>query len=229
MLTADRLLGSLVLARAADVAVREPAAGPLAAAGAVGVLALGGLLLVAGRSRAGWVVVLAGCAAVVLEQPLELRLQHTVLLAWAALGAVVARGAAERLLLWRVLLSSLYGVAALSKVNESSLGGDALALSLADAPSGTGLLPLPPPALLVGLALALVAAEVLLAVTPWVPRLAGPGLAVAVVFHVLAVPLAGVEPLVALRLVVFGGASLVLLSACTGRLPLTAEREAASR
>lgn len=166
-------------------------------------------------------MVLAGCAAVLLEQPLELRLQHTVLLAWAALGAVVARDAVERLLLWRVLVSSLYAVAALAKLNESALGGDALALALQDAPFGAGLLPLPPPVLLVGLTVALVAVEVLLALTAWVPALARAGLAVAAVFRVLAVPLAGVEPLVALRLVVFGGASLVLLAACTGRLPLT--------
>ena len=221
MLSADRLVGGLVLLKMLDVAVRGPADGPVLWTVATGLLATGGLLLALDRTRAGWPVVLAGCIAVVVEQPLELRLQHTVLLAWAALGAVVARDAAERLLLWRVLVSALYGGAALAKLNESSLGGDALALSLTGAPFGTGLLPLPPPALLVAMALGLVAVEVLLAMTPWVTRIARTGLVVAAVLHVLAVPLAGVEPLVAARLVVFGGTSYVLLAACTGRLPLS--------
>ena len=220
MLTADRLIGGIVLLKAVDVTVRGPSGATGLWAIAAGVLAVGGALLIADRPRAGWLVALAGCAAIVVEQPLELRLQHTVLLAWAALGAYVARGEAERLLLWRVLVSTLYGVAALAKVNESYLSGDALALALSGAPFGTGLVPLPPPALLVSLAVALVAVEILLAAIPWVSRLAGPGFACAVVFHLLAVPLAGVEPLVALRLVVFGGTSLVLLAACTGRLPV---------
>lgn len=220
MLTADRLLGGLVILKACDVVVRGPAASPLPWLVAVGVLAVGGVLLLTGRPRAGWPVVLAGCAAVVVEQPLELRLQHIVLLAWAALGALVARESAERLLLWRVLVSTLYGVAALAKFNESYLSGDVLGLSLARAPFGTGLIPLPPPALLVGLSVALVAAELLLAATPWLPPMTNIGLAVAAAFHALAVPLAGAEPLVAVRLLVFGGASLVLLAACTGRLPL---------
>ena len=221
MLSADRLVGGLVLLKTLDLAVRGPADGPVLWTVATGLLALGGLLLVLDRTRAGWPVVLAGCIAVVVEQPLELRLQHTVLLAWASLGAVVARDAAERLLLWRVLVSTLYGGAALAKLNESYLGGDALALALTGAPFGTGLLPLPPPALLVPMALGLVAIEVLLATTAWVPRIARAGLAIAAVFHVLAVPLVGVEPLVAARLVVFGGTSYVLLAACTGRLSLS--------
>ena len=221
MLTADRLLGALVLLKAVDVVLRGPAELPAPLwALAAALLAGGGALLVAGRGRLGWAAVLAGAVGVVVDLPLELRLQHLVLLGWAALGALVARDMAERLLLWRVLVTSLYGVAALAKLNASYLGGDALALGLVEAPFGTGLLPLPPPALLVVASLGLLAVELLLAATPWVPRLAAPGLAVAAVFHVLAVPLAGVEPVVALRLVVFGGTSLVLLAACTGRLPL---------
>lgn len=218
MLTAERAVGALVLLKALDVALRGPAGGRPLWLAATAVLAAGGALLVAGRGRAGWAALLAGCVLVVVEQPLELRLQHTVLLAWAALGALVARDDDERLLLWRVLVSSLYGVAALAKLNESYLGGDALAQTLVRAPFGTGGLPLPPPGLLVAVAVALVVAEVLLAATPWVRRLGAPGLAVAVAFHVAAVPLAGVEPVVALRLVVFGGTSLVLLAACVGAL-----------
>lgn len=218
MLTAGRLLGVLVLLKAVDVGVRGPAAGAALWVLVVAVLATAGGLLVAGTDRAGWWVLLLGCALAVAEQPLELRLQHTVLLGWAALGAVVAARDAERLLLWRVLLSALYGVAAVAKLNESYLGGDTLALALTGAPLGSGLLPLPPPAVLITAGVALIAVEVVLAVVPWVPRLHRVGLLVAVAFHVAAVPMAGSSPLVSLRLVVFGGTSLVLLAACTGRL-----------
>ena len=228
MLTADRLLGALVLLKAVDVVLRGPAEGPPLLWGlAAGALVAGGALLVTGAGRVGWAVVLAGVVGVLVDLPLELRLQHVVLLGWAALGALVARDVDERLLLWRVLVSALYGIAALAKVNASYLGGDALALGLVDAPFGTGLLPLPPPALLVAAAVGLVVVELLLAATPWVPRLAAPGLAVAAVFHVVAVPLAGVEPVVALRLAVFGGTSFVLLAATTGRLPVTGSRRRA--
>ena len=102
--------------------------------------------------------------------------QHTVLLAFVGLAGAVARDAAERLVLWRVQLSVLYGVAAVAKLNASFLGGDVLAGSLRDGPLPVSL---PLPALLVA-GVGVVLLEALLAVAPWVPRFRRPALGVAV-------------------------------------------------
>lgn len=220
MLTAGRIVGALVLLKDVDVVARGPAQQPVAWALAVGLLAAGGGLLVAGRERPAWALVLGGCLAAAVDLPAELIWQHTVLLALVALTAAVSRDDAERLLLWRVQVSALYGVAALAKLNEPYLAGTVLGAAGQDAPLGTGLLTLPPLAVLVAASVGLVAVELVLAAAPWVPRLAAPALVLAAAFHVAAVPLAGASPAVALRLVVFGGTSVVLLAAATGRLPV---------
>lgn len=225
MLTAGRLLGGLVLLKAVDVVARGSVTSrPLWAAGAL-LLVAAGATLVAWRERPGWALLLAGAVVTAVDAPVELRRQHLVLLALTALAALVARTERERRLLWGVQLSTLYGVAALAKVNEPFLSGTVLAAAVAGAPFGTGLLGLPPLPLVLVAAVGLVLTEVVLAVTPWVRRLHRPGLTVAAGFHALAVPLAGYEPLVALRITVFGGTSLVLLAAVTGRLRLLERRQ----
>lgn len=220
MLTAGRIAGALVLLKDVDVVVRGPANQPVAWALALALLAAGGGLLLAGRDRPAWALVLGGCGAAAVDLPAELVWQHTVLLALVALTAVVSRDEAERRLLWRVQVSALYGVAALAKLNEPYLAGSVLGAAVQDAPLGTGLLPLPPLGVLVAASAGLLVAELLLAAAPWVPRLAAPALVLATTFHVVAVPMAGATPLVALRLVIFGGTALVLIAAATGRLPV---------
>jgi hypothetical protein len=226
VLTLPRVVGALAVLKAADVALRGPLTTTSALAAAV--LAAGGAALVAGRGRAAWAVVLAGAVLSVVDLPFDLVRQHVVLLGLVALVLIVARDDGERLLLLRVQVSALYGVAALAKLNEPYLAGTVIGAAVADAPSGTGAVGvLPLPVLVVG-SLGLIAAEVLLAVTPWLPRLHTAGLLTAVGFHISAVPLAGHEPLVALRLLVFGGLSLALVAAVTGRLPLAAGRARAA-
>ncbi len=215
MLNADRLGGALVLLKAVDVAVRGPVElpAPLWAA-ALAVWVAGGLGLLSGRAtRACWAAVLLAGAGFAVDYPLELRRHHLVLLMAVALGAAVARDRAERLLLWRVELSTLYGVAALAKVNESFLGGDVLARGVVAAPLWSALLPPPPLALLLLAGVALIATEAALAVTPWVPWLRRPGTAVAAVLHGAALLLATTSPLVGLRLLVFGGTAVLLHAA----------------
>lgn len=224
MLSADRVLGALVLLKAVDVALRGPAA--LGTAGWAVVLLLwvaAGAGLLSGRvgprgSHGCWVLVLLAGAAIAYDYPLELRRHHLVLLMAIALGALVARTEGERLLLWRVQLTALYGAAALAKVNESFLGGDVLARGVVAAPLWSSLLPPPPLALLLLAGIALITTEALLAVTPWVPRLRVAGTALAAGFHLTALLLASTGPLVALRLVVFGGAAVLLHAASAGLL-----------
>jgi hypothetical protein len=233
MLTADRLAGGLVLLKAVDVVLRGPVAlpGPLWAA-AVTLLVAGGIALLTGRAprgaaRAGWAAVLLGGIAVAVDYPLELRRQHLVLLIAVALGALVARDDGERVLLWRVQLTALYGVAALAKLNESFLGGDVLARAVLDGPFWPS--PLQPPALLLVLAgVGLIVTEGALAVTPWVAALRRPGTVVAALLHAVALLLVSAGPLVALRLFVFGGTA-VLLHATSAGVVRPAPRPADSR
>jgi hypothetical protein len=195
-----------VLLKAADHALRG--GGPLWAVGLAAWTAAG-LLLVAGRDRrALWLALALGGAALCAEATVELRWQHTVLLVGVALGAAVARDAPERLLLWRVQVSVLYGAAALAKLNLSFLGGGTLAVSLPL---------LPPPGVLVAASVATVLVEAVLAVSPWVPRLRTPALLIGVLLHGSALLLAP-DGRVALRLVFFGGTAVVLLAVSAGRL-----------
>ncbi len=229
MLTADRVGGALVLVKAVDVTVR----GPVELPGALwfAVLALwvaAGLALVTGRAgfnggRVAWGAAFVSGAALAVDYPLELRRQHLVLLMGVALAALVARNLGERLLLWRVQLTSLYGVAALAKVNESFLGGDVLARAVVDAPLWSALLPPPPTLLLIAAGIALIVTEAALAVTPWVRRLRRPGTVLAVALHGVAFVVSP-EPLVALRLVVFGGTAVLLHAASAGLLPAAQPR-----
>lgn len=220
---ADRVLGALVLLKGLDVALRGPQAlaGPLRAAVLLGWLAAGGALLV-GRLPSRWVrsawgaVLLAGTALAV-DYPLDLRRQHLFLLLGTALAAVVARDRAERLLLWRVQLTALYGVAALAKCNESFLGGDVLAVTLATGPLGA-VVPAPPVLLLVSGGALLVAAEATLAAAPWLPGLRPAAVSLAAALHLAALVLASTSPSVGLRLVVFGGTAVVLCAASAGLL-----------
>ena len=217
MLTLDRAFGALVLIKAVDVVLRGPQALPPAAwAAALGLWILGGAGLLRGLDthRCMAAVAIAG-AAIAVDFPLELRRQHLVLLLGVAVVGVVARNAAERILLLRVQLTALYGVAALSKLNESYLGGTPLAAATAGGPLGTGLPPLP---LVLAASLVLVAVEVLLAVTPWVARLRVAGTAVAAALHGLALLLVTGGPLVTLRLLVFGGTAVALHAASAGLL-----------
>jgi hypothetical protein len=96
-----------------------------------------------------------------------------------------------------------------------------LGLAVREAPFGTGLLGVPPAPVLLAGSLGLVAVEVLLAAAPWWRRLHLPALLLAAAFHLVALPMAGVDALVTLRLVVFGGISMALLCAVTGRLRLS--------
>ena len=224
MLTADRVGGALVLLKAVDIAVR----GPVELPGGVwlAVLALwvaAGLALLTTRGgftggRVAWGAVLVAGAGLAVDYPLELRRQHLVLLMGVALAALVARNVDERLLLWRVQLTALYGVAALAKVNESFLGGDVLARAVVAAPLWSSLLPPPPTLLLIAAGAGLIATEAALAVTPWVRRLRRPGTLLAVGLHGVAFVVSP-EPLVALRLVVFGGTAVLLHAASAGLLP----------
>ena len=219
MLTAGRLLGGLVLLKTVDVVARGAVSSTLLWVAGALLLAGAGAALVARRERPGWALLLAGAVVTAVDAPVELRRQHLVLLGLVALAALVARTDGERRLLWSVQVSALYGIAAAAKLQETYLSGTVIAAAVAGAPFGTGLVGVPPLPLAVAASAGLVLTEVLLALVPWVERLQRVGLAVAGAFHALAVPLAGYEPLVALRLTVFGGASLVLLLSVTGRLP----------
>ena len=215
MLSADRVLGALVLVKAVDLALRGPtqAPGPVWLA----LLALwvaGGVALVFAPSRPAWVAVLAAGGGLLADAPLELRRQHLVLLVGVALVAVVAQDA-ERLLLWRTQLSALYGIAALAKLNESFLAGGVMAEALSGGPVDLPPLPLP---LLLAVGGVLVASEVLLATAPWVPRLRIPATLVAAGLHGVALLVVGGGPLVTLRLVVFGGTAVALQAASAGLL-----------
>ena len=218
MLTADRLGGVLVLVKAVDVAVRGPVELPtLLWAVALTAWLAGGLGLLSGRApRACWAAVLVAGAGFAVDYPLELRRHHLVLLMAVALGAAVARDCAERLLLWRVELSTLYGVAALAKVNESFLGGDVLARGVVAAPVWSALLPPPGLALLLLAGVGLIVTEAALAVTPWLPRLRRWGTAVAAALHLVALVVATTSPLVGLRLLVFGGTAVLLHAVSAG-------------
>lgn len=222
MLTADRVGGALVLLKAVDVAVRGPVELPGALwAGVLSLWAAAGLALLMGRGglaggRIAWGVVLLAGAGLAADYPLELRRQHLVLLMGVALAAAVARDVDERLLLWRWQISTLYGIATLAKLNESFLGGDVLARAVVAAPLWSAVLPPPPTLLLLAAGIGLVASEAALAVTPWVRRLRRPGTVLAVCLHGVALVVSP-EPLVALRLVVFGG-TLILLHAASAQL-----------
>ena len=211
-----RLLAALVLLKALDVVLRGPQGlpAPLWVA-ALTAFAAGGVLL-AVRDR-GWLLVLAGGLALAVDAPVELRRQHLVLLLGVVLVGVVTRDAGERLLLWRSQLSVLYGFAVLAKLNEAYLSGTVLSQSL--------LVPLPLPAV-VALGAALVAVELLLAVTPWVARLRRAGTVVAAALHGTALLVVAGGPLVTLRLAVFGGTAVLLHAASAGLVSLPGSRPA---
>jgi hypothetical protein len=221
VLTAGRVVGLLVLLKAVDVVVRGPQ--QLPPAGWLLVLAgwiAGALVLLIGRAeRVGWAAVAAAGVGLAVDLPLDLRRQHLVLLVLVALAAAVALTERERLLLWRIQLSALYGIAALAKVNEAFLSGNVLALALPDLPL----------AALIGLSVVVIATEALLAVTPWVPRLRTPGLVLAALLHGGALLALSVDPLVGLRLVVFGGTVVLLHAVSAGLVPAQAGRDAPSR
>ena len=229
MLTADRVVGALVLVKAVDVVARGPVElpGPLWLA-VLALWLLGGLALVAARgpaaARTGWVAVALGGSGLAVDLPLELWRQHLVLLVAVAIAALVATNLTERLLLWRMQLSVLYGVTAIAKVNESFLGGDVLFGAVVAAPLWSSALPPPPTALLIGAGVALIATELVLAVTPWVARLRRPGTLVAACLHAAAIPLVSTDPLLALRLVVFGGTAVLLHAASARLIPIGAGR-----
>lgn len=224
MLTLGRVLGALVLVKSVDVVLRGPQALPVSLwAVVLGLWLAGGLALLSGAgARAAWSLVLVGGAGLAVDLPLELRRQHLVLLAAVALVGLVARDQREHLLLLRVQLSALYGVAALAKLNEPFLGGTVLAQATAGAPAGWELLPLP---LLLAAGAGLIAAEALLAVTPWFARLRVPGAALAAGLHALALLVVAGGPLVTLRLLVFGGTAVALHAASAGLLPLAPRRD----
>ncbi len=210
MLTAARVLGVLVLVKAVDVVLRGPQSLPaLLWAGVLALWVAGALALLAGRCW--YAAVLVGGVALAVDAPLELRRQHLVLLIGVALVAVVTRDDGERLLLWRSQLSALYGIAAAAKLNEAFLSGTVLA--------GALLVPLPLPGV-VAVGVALVAAEVFMAVAPWVPRLRRAGTAVAATVHGGALLVVAGGPLVTLRLVVFGGTAVLLHAVCAGLVPV---------
>ena len=232
MLTAGRVVGALVLVKAVDVVLRGPAAlPPVVWLGALALWVGGGAALLAGRDlRGAWLAVLAGGLAFAVDLPLELRRQHLVLLVGVALAAAVGRDRDERLLLWRLQLTTLYGFAALAKANESFLGGDVLARTTAEGPLGPSAVP--SPVGLVAVSVAFVAVEVLLAVTPWVARLRRLGTGVAAVLHVTGLVVASASALVGLRLLVFGGTAVALHAASAGLLragPQDVRRSARSR
>jgi hypothetical protein len=221
VLTAERVAGALVFVKAVDVATRGPLALPAAARALVlATFVGGGLGLLTGRpGRRWWALVLLGALGVTVDLPLELRLQHLVLVMGVALAALVARDVAERLLLWRVQLSALYGVAALAKLNETYLSGDVVANAVVAAPFWSTLLPPPPLPVLLLAATGLIVTEMVLATGPWVARLRRPTTALAVAFHTATLLLVTNAPVVGLRLVVFGGTAVLLHVACAGLLP----------
>lgn len=200
MLTVGRIVGALVLLKGVDLGLNGTNALLLA------LWLAAGLLLLRDRDL-GWPVLLGAGLVLAASSPGELRRQHLVLLIGIALVATVTRDDRERLLLWRTQLSVLYGVAAVAKLNEAFLSGTVLAEALR--------VPLPLPALL-ALGVGLLAVEALLAVTPWVPRLRRPGTAVAAALHGTALLVVAGGPLVTLRLVVFGGATVLLHAASAG-------------
>jgi len=199
--TADRLLGGLVVLKAVDVVLRGPQALP----GPLWVVVLAawvaaGLALVSARpelTRGAWAAVFVTGVALAVDLPLELRRQHLVLLIGVAL-------------------------AALAKLNESFLGGDVLALTVASGPLGG--LGSPPTALLVVAGVGLLAVEAALAVMLWVRRCRQAMTVLAAALHTGALLVAGASPLIALRLVVFGGSAVVLCAACAGLLPPSSRR-----
>lgn len=217
VLSADRVVGALVLLKSVDLALRGPGQLPDAvwAVALAGWVAAGLALAACARvGRTAWCGLLLSGLAIAVDAPLELRRQHLVLLLGTALAAVVARTAGERLQLWRWQLTALYGTATLAKLNESFLGGDVLATALRDGPLPV-VLGLPA---LVAAGLAVLAVEAVLAVTPWLARLRRPGTALAAVLHLAAVPLLAGDPLVGLRLVFFGGLAVLLHATSAGLL-----------
>ncbi len=232
MLTADRIGGALVLLKAVDLAVR----GPVELPGGLWLVFLAlwvaaGLALLTSQGgftggRVAWGAVLVAGAGLAVDYPLELRRQHLVLLMGVALAALVAREVGERLLLWRVQLTALYGVAAVAKVNESFLGGDVLDRAVVAAPLWSALLPPPPTLLLIAAGIGLLVTEGALAVTPWVRRLRTPGTVLAAGLHGIALVVVSPEPLVALRLVVFGGTAVMLHAVSAGLLPAARQHPA---
>lgn len=159
MLTLPRALGALVMVKAVDVALRDGSLLLLllwVAAGAALLLGRDGRLAFSGLLLAG--------AGLAYDLPLDLRRQHLVLLMGVALVGAVTGDDRERLILWRLQLSTLYGFAAAAKLNETFLSGTVLAGALRD--------PLPL-AVLVAAGIALIAVEALLAVTPWVLQRVG--------------------------------------------------------
>ncbi|MFN2522124.1 MAG: hypothetical protein ABR614_02250 [Mycobacteriales bacterium] len=225
----------LVLLKAVDVAVRGPLALPAGGwVAALAVFVAGGSALLVGPlvrvpARTCWAAVLAGAVGIAVDLPLELRLQHLVLVMGVALAACVSRYEQERLLLWRVQLSALYGTAALAKLNESFLSGDVLAGAVLRAPFWSQLLPAPPLSVLLLAGAALVLTEVALAVTPWVPRLRRAGAGVALAFHSATLLLVSDSPVVGLRLVVFGGTAVLLHATSAGLLPSWSARSRSGR
>lgn len=217
MLTAGRALGLVALLEAVDVGERGPSTPLWGPALAVWVVAA--VLLLRTPSRTAWSLLAIGGAGLLVDAPIELRRQHLVLLVGLAVAAAVARDDGERRLLWRSQLTVLYAVAALAKLNESFLGGDVIGLALRDGPLGV----LPPPAVLVGLGVALVVAEASLAVLLRV----SPGWAVmlAAALHSTAL-VAATDLLVGLRLVVFGAAAVV---ACAAVVPARHDGRPATR
>jgi hypothetical protein len=204
VLSVGRVAGALVLVKGVDLGLGGTPTLLLAA------WLLGGLLLLRDHEP-GWAVVLLTGLAVAALAPEELLRQHLVLLLGVALVATVTRTDAERLLLWRTQLSALYGFAVLAKLNEAYLSGTVLAEALR--------VPLPL-AVLVLLGGGLLVVEALLAVTPWVPRLRTAGTAVAAGLHGVALLLVAGGSLVSLRLVVFGGAAVLLHAASAALLPV---------
>ena len=204
MLSVERILGGLVLLKGLDLALTgsHPAA--------LAVFLVGGVLLLRDRAL-GWPLVLTGGLALLALAPLELRRQHLVLLVGIALVATVARDDGTRLMLWRTQLSALYGFAVLAKLNEAFLSGTVMAEALR--------VPLPLPVLL-ALGVSLLGVEALLAVTPWVPRLRTAGTAAAAGLHGVALLIVAGGPLIALRLLVFGGALVLLHAASAGLVPI---------
>lgn len=208
---ADRVLGALVVLKAIDTLLRGP--GQLGAAGWTVALLLftgGGVALLVLPSRPAWAAVVAGGLLTAADAPIDLQRQHLVLLLLAGLGAVVARTPDERGLLWRVLVTVLYATAALAKTSETFLGGDVLAVALRDGPLPVEL----PVRVLVALGVVTIGVEAVLAAAPWSVRAGRVALPLAAALHGSALLLLPSDPLVALRLLFFGGVSGVLVAVC---------------
>lgn len=99
-----------------------------------------------------------------------------------------------------------------------------LARAVVAAPLWSSVLPPPPPLLLVLAGIGLIVTEATLAVTPWVPRLRRPGTVLAAGLHGAAVVIVSPAPLVALRLVVFGGTAVLLHAVSAGLVPAGGQR-----